>query len=147
MPVHPPRKKNSRMKITNVSLGLFSCVLLLMVSCKKTDSLEGTWEYQGGIYNGKKEGAPTDYKMQRSYQDETYEGFVLEEDAEPEKYDGGNYEIRDSIYLETTTFSSQPSQVLNKTITYKFKREGELFTIMGTLPNGMQIEEYWKKIK
>lgn len=135
------------MKTRKIYFGIFAFAILSAVSCKPDSSMNGTWEYQGGIYNGKKEGAPKDYKMQRTYTGKTYEGFVLEADAEPEKYDGGNYEIRDTAYLETTTFSSQPSQTLNKTVTYQFNRAGDLFTIKGTLPGGMQIEEYWKKLK
>lgn len=135
------------MKTTKAYFGIFVFAIISAVSCKPNSAMNGTWEYDGGIYNGKKEIAPKDYKMQRIYTDKAYEGFVVEEDAEPEKYDGGNYEIRDTAYLETTTFSSQPSQTLNKTVTYQLKKEGNLFTMIGTLPSGMKIEEYWKKLK
>jgi hypothetical protein len=123
------------------------CALFLFSCSSGNNVLDGTWVYEGGIYNGKKESAAADYDLQRTYAGNSYEGHLIEEGMEPEKYDGGNFELKDSLYLETTTFSSQPSQLLNKTVTYSFSRSGDLFIIKGSLPSGMLVEEYWRKIK
>lgn len=120
--------------------------LILMTGCK-SNPLEGTWQYDGGIYNGKFQKASPDFKMQRTYSSNTYEAFFLEGEAEPELYTSGIYEIKgDSIFI-TSKFSSQPSQTTDVTINYKFKVDKQKLTTNGIMPNGMVIEEYWKKVK
>jgi hypothetical protein len=49
-------------------------------------SLKGTWQFVGGIYNGKKEGAPTEYALQRKYTPGHYEAFALEKGYKTQKY-------------------------------------------------------------
>ncbi len=120
--------------------------LSLMVSCS-ANQFKGTWQYDGGIYNGKEQKASPEFKMQRTYASDTYEAFVLEGEAAPELYNSGIYEVKgDSVYI-TSKFSSQPSQNTDITIRYKFKIDKNRLTTNGVLPNGMIVEEYWKKIK
>ena len=75
-----------------------------------------------------------------------FRGELREGDSET-RYTAGTYVIRDdSVYL-TSTFSSQPSQLLGRSQAYRFRIEGSKLTISGSLPNGMKVEEYWKKIR
>jgi len=117
-----------------------------LLSACTSSPIKGTWQYDGGIYNGKPRKAATDFKMIRTYTGDSYEGHLIEGTTET-RYTAGNYEIKeDSVFL-TSTFSNQPSQLLNRTQAYGFKVEDSRLTIRGTLPNGMQVEEYWKKVK
>jgi hypothetical protein len=59
-------------------LGLIAGVLMLFASCKNSGSLEGKWQYAGGIYNGKAEGGTDGYQLQRNYT-----GKNFEEEASP----------------------------------------------------------------
>lgn len=121
-------------------------VLILIVGCS-SNGLEGKWQYDGGIYNGKARNAATEFLMQRTYKADTYEAFLLEGEAKPELYNSGKYEIKGDSILITSTFSAQPSQNDNMTVAYKFKLEGDKMTTNGVLPNGMIVEEYWKRVK
>ena len=108
--------------------------------------IQGTWQYDGGVYNGNPKPAAPDFKMIRTYTKDTYEGHLIEGDNKT-RYTAGTYEIRnDSVYL-TSTFSSQPSQLLGRSQAYRFRIEDSKLTISGFLPNGMQVEEYWKKVR
>lgn len=119
--------------------------LILMTGCK-SNPIEGKWQYDGGIYNGKSQKASPDYKMQRTYSTNTYEAFLIDGVAEPELYTSGIYEIKgDSIFI-TSKFSSQPSQTTDITINYKFKVVNKKLTTNGIMPNGMVVEEYWRKV-
>lgn len=127
------------MKINNYLFLTF----LFLTACSSSP-MKGTWQYDGGVYNGKPRKAAEDFKMFRTYTWDSYEGHLIEGDIKT-RYTAGKYEIRkDSVYL-TSTFSSQPSQLLNRTQAYEFKVEDSRLTIRGTLPNGMQVEEYWKQ--
>ena len=57
--------------------GLFLLVVLFS-SFRIADSLSGTWQYAGDITNGVKSAAPTDYTLQRTYNNTNYEAVVLE---------------------------------------------------------------------
>ena len=119
--------------------------LILMTGCE-SNPIVGKWQYDGGIYNGKSQKASPDYIMQRTYSTDTYEAFLLEGVAEPELYTSGIYEIKgDSIFI-TSKFSSQPSQTTDITINYKFKVVNKKLTTNGIMPNGMVVEEYWRKV-
>ena len=117
---------------------------VLFAGCQSTP-IEGKWQYDGGIYNGKTREAAPEFTMQRTYAADTYEGHVIEGEHQ-ERYTAGTYEVKkDSLFL-TSTFSNQPSQLTGRTQAYQFQvNEGKL-TIKGVLPNGMQVEEYWKKV-
>lgn len=125
----------------------FALILLIasLAGCSSTP-MEGTWQYDGGVYNGNPKPAATDYRMVRTYTGDSYEGHLIEGDSET-RYTAGTYVIRDdSVYL-TSTFSSQPSQLLGRSQAYRFMIEGSKLTISGSLPNGMKVEEHWKKIR
>ena len=126
--------------------GSFAILILLLVSGCSSSLVEGKWQYDGGIYNGKARNAATEFLMQRTYKSNTYEAFLLEGQAEPELYNSGTYEIKGDSILITSKFSTQPSQNDNVRIGYKFKTEGDKLTTSGVLPNGMVVEEYWKKV-
>lgn len=125
---------------------LVGLCLILIVGCS-SKGIEGKWQYDGGIYNGKARNAATEFLMQRTYKADTYEAFLLEGEAKPELYNSGTYKIQGDSILITSTFSTQPSQNDNVTIAYKLKLEGDKLTTNGVLPNGMIVEEYWKRVK
>ncbi|MBC7757933.1 MAG: hypothetical protein H7069_03685 [Phormidesmis sp. FL-bin-119] len=131
----------------SVITGALAVLILLLVSGCSSNAVEGKWQYDGGIYNGKARNAATEFLMQRTYKSNTYEAFLLEGQAEPELYNSGTYEIKRDSILITSKFSTQPSQNDNVTIAYKFKAEGNRLTTSGVLPNGMVVEEYWKKVE
>lgn len=111
------------------------------------ENLRGAWEYAGGIYNGKKEGAPTDYKLQRKYDKLHFESFSIDSGAAPEKYEAGNYVLRGDTCIETQTFSGPPSKVLGIAVPYLYFVRNDTLTLKATLPGGMVIEEYWRRMK
>lgn len=110
-------------------------------------TLKGTWNFAGGIYNGKREGAPVGYTLQRKYQYDTFDAYLLEKGSKTQKYQSGNYSLNNDTCLETETFSAQPSQLTGKTITYHYSIRQDSLILKGTLPTGMTVEEYWKKVK
>jgi hypothetical protein len=123
-------------------------VLLVAVCCSFAPiTLKGTWNFAGGIYNGKKEGAPSGYTLQRKYQVNTFNAYLLEKGSKAQKYQSGNYELKNDTCLETETFSAQPSQLTGKTIIYHYSVRQDSLILQGTLPSGMTVEEYWKKVK
>ena len=128
-----------------IAKSLTGLCLILITGCSSS-GIEGKWQYDGGIYNGKARNAATEFLMQRTYKGGTYEAFLLEGQVAPELYNSGTYEIKGDSILITSKFSSQPSQNDNVTIAYKFKTEGNKMTTSGVLPNGMIVEEYWKKV-
>lgn len=110
-------------------------------------TLQGTWEYAGGIYNGKKEGAPDGYSLQRQYTADGYEAFLIQQGYQPEKYEAGSYVLNGDTCVDTETFCSQPSKITNVPIHYLYVIKNDTITFKGTLPTGMRVEEYWKKVK
>ncbi len=122
-------------------------ICMIIISSCSSGPLNGTWQYDGGIYNGRSQKASSDFLMQRTYSKDKYEAFMLEENREPELYNSGIYEIKGDSLLITSKFSSRPSQNTDVTIAYKFSVNDNQLTINGVLPNGMIVEEYWKKVK
>ncbi len=122
-------------------------LLILICGSFKGLSLKGMWQYCGGTVNGKASPAPTEYTLQRKYAKNNYEAFVLEPGQQPFKYEEGNYSIKKDTCFETQTFCSQPSQTLNKTITYTCKISNDTLILSGVLPNGATVQDYWKKLK
>ncbi|WP_461452208.1 hypothetical protein [Mucilaginibacter sp.] len=129
-----------------IFLSLFLAVVLFS-SFQIADNLSGTWEYAGDITNGKKEAAPTEYSLQRKYTSTNYEAFVLEKGYQPEKYETGDYTLKNDSCLETQTWCGQPSNLLNITIHYHYNITNDTLILTGFLPNGTSVEEYWKKVK
>lgn len=129
--------------------GRFSAIILvslLSISCS-TSSFKGKWQYNGGIYDGTARPASADFKMQRSYTADKYEAYMIDGENPPEKYGSGRYEVKNDTFYVTSEFSVQPSQLLGKTIAYTYQLKKDTLTIKGTLPNGMQVEEYWQKVE
>ncbi|MDB5135174.1 MAG: hypothetical protein JWP37_1777 [Mucilaginibacter sp.] len=125
---------------------LFSFLFVLLVSSfSGKDSLRGTWEFQGGIYNGKKEGGPAEYTLQREYNDQHYEAFLLEKGSKPEKYEAGDYLLKGDTCIETETYSAQPSKLTGIPVSYLYSIRNDTLTLKATLPSGMIVEEYWKR--
>jgi hypothetical protein len=124
---------------------LFATFMLLPFQSKPT--LKGTWEFIGGIYNGKKEGAPADYALHRKYDNVSYQAFALEKGEKPIKYEAGNYSLNGDTCIDKETFSNQPSKITNIPIHYLYTLKNDTLTLKGVLPTGMKVEEYWKKVK
>ena len=131
-------------KLFNISSVL---ICLVLISSCSTGPLIGIWQYDGGIYNGRSKKASKEFQMQRIYASDTYEAIMIEGKNPPDLYNSGIYEIRGDSLLITNKFSSRPSQNKDVNITYKFAVDKDKLTINGILPNGMIVEEYWKKIK
>jgi hypothetical protein len=136
------------MKI-NSAFRLLALVVFLAAtsSFQSVTSLKGTWEFVGGIYNGKKEGAPAEYALRRKYNAVSYEAFAFEKGYKPEKYEAGNYLLKNDTCTDTETFCNQPSKITNIPIHYLFTIRNDTLTLKGALPTGMVVEEYWKKVK
>lgn len=134
------------MKNQTITKSIFGIFIVIQVACSST-SLKGTWQYDGGVYDGKSQLASADFKMQRTYTADKYEAYMIDGEAEPEKYGSGRYEIKGDSFVVTSEYSLRPSQLIGKTISYKFKIDSNKITLNGILPNGMKVEEYWKKIK
>ncbi|MBS1524703.1 MAG: hypothetical protein JST19_03575 [Bacteroidetes bacterium] len=128
---------------------LFSAAFVILIACafSKGKDLKGTWIYLGGIYNGKQEGAPTDYSLERKYKSDSFEAFGIEQDSKPEKYEAGIYQLKDDTCIETQTYSSQPSKLINIPVRYLYEIRNDSLILKGTLPTGMVVEEYWKREK
>lgn len=120
--------------------------IIIISSCSKNPII-GTWQYDGGLYNGREQKASPDFQMQRTYDENTFEAFLIEGSAEPELYNSGIFVIKNDTLLITSKFSSRPSQNTDVTIIYKYVIDQNRLTIKGVLPNGMIVEEYWKKVK
>lgn len=122
-------------------------ILLSICSFQTKSSLKGTWEFVGGIYNGKKEGATSGYALQRKYNSKHYNSFAIEEGSKPQKYESGNYILKGDTCVDIETFSTQPSKITNIAIKYLYTFKNDTLILKGTLPTGMQVEEFWKKVK
>jgi hypothetical protein len=122
-------------------------IIILLCSFNNPTTLKGTWEFVGGIYNGKKEGAPKEYALHRKYNNQHYEAFVLEKGSKPEKYEAGSYTLKGDTCVETETFCSQPSKIKNIPIHYLFTVRNDTLILKAKLPTKMQVEEYWRKVK
>jgi len=120
---------------------------LLFCSFQTQPNLRGTWEFVGGIYNGKKEGAPTEYHLRRKYTATGYEAFAIEKGYNTQKYEAGTYVFKGDTCVDTETFSAQPSKITNIPIHYTYTLRNDTLTLKGTLPTGMRVAEYWKKMK
>ena len=131
-------------KLFNISSSILC--LALIASCS-SNPFKGTWEYDGGIYDGKAQKASAEFQMHRTYASNTYEAFMVEANNPPELYNSGVYEVKGDSLLITSKFSSRPSQNTDLTIAYKYSIIKDKLIINGVLPNGMVVEEYWNKIK
>ena len=125
-----------------------ACIILLMACNSSNSSLKGKWQYAGGITNGKAEGATEGYQLQRTYTDNNFEAYMLEEGVEPEKYQTGDYKLKGDSCIETETFNMQPSLLTGVAVHYQYQLKGDTLILKGTLPtNKVQVEEHWTRIK
>jgi hypothetical protein len=120
--------------------------MIILSSCSNS-LIKGTWQYDGGIYNGRSQKASSDFQMKRKYAANSYEAYMLVDNNPPDLYNSGIYEIkRDSLFI-TSTFSSRLSQNTDATFAFKYTIFQGRLTLNGILPNGMIVEEYWKRVK
>jgi hypothetical protein len=131
--------------LVNILSALF--LILLVSSFAGKQTLKGVWEFRGGIYNGKKEGAPVEYTLQRKYDKQHYEAFAIDSSNKPEKYEGGDYVLKGDTCTETETYSSQPSKLTGIPVAYIYTIRNDTLTLKATLPSGMVVEEYWRRKK
>lgn len=131
------------LNIITVITALFS----LTASAQQQISLTGTWQFNGGIYNGKADTASSQLIMRRVYTGTGFNAFASQKGYQPERYEAGEYRIKKDTCFETQTFSSRASQATGKTISYRFKIKKNELILSGILPSGMLVEEHWKKIK
>lgn len=129
----------------NIAGYLIVAITLFLAACS-SGQIEGKWQYDGGVYDGKPRAPQPDFVLQRTYTKDSYEAHTVEGGVQGEKYAGGNYKIEgDSIFL-TSTFSAQAKSLMGVTQRYQFSLKGNKLTTKGTLPNGMVVEEYWKRV-
>jgi len=121
--------------------------LLVFSSFAQVSSLKGTWQYAGGISNGKKYAAPDGFAQQRNYTKDKFEAFLLEKGEKPVRYEAGNYSLKKDSCFETQTYSLEPSVLTGKTIRYHYIVKNDTLFLKGKLPNGIEVEDYWKKVK
>ncbi len=126
---------------------LFIVIAIAMVSFSKKPSLSGLWEYAGGINRGRYEGAPVSYKIRRQYDQEHFKALLLEPDTTPQIFQKGDYTLTADSCMETETYSAMPSKLTSITIHYGYTIHHDTLTLAGTLPNGNQVTDYWKKVK
>ncbi|GAB2689826.1 hypothetical protein GCM10027037_10850 [Mucilaginibacter koreensis] len=131
----------------HITTTLFAVVLLACIAFNKAPSLKGNWQYCGGIYNGKKSAAPTGYQLQRKYDKEHFTLLLLEPDTTAQQIARSDYQITADSCLETETFSKIPSKLTGIVVHYSYTLKHDTLTLKGKLPTGMQVEEYWKKMK
>jgi hypothetical protein len=127
--------------------GYSGVVILTVLTMAFNDSypLKGTWIYAGDIFNGKSEGAPTEYSLERKFTKDKFESFLVEKGEKPQKYEAGDYTLEADTCYQTQTFSAQDSQLLNIRIKYKYTLANDTLTLSTTLPNGNKVVEFWKK--
>ncbi|PJJ79058.1 hypothetical protein [Mucilaginibacter auburnensis] len=128
------------------SLSVIITVLVLS-SFVKISSLKGTWQYAGGMSGGKFYSAPKDYSQQRVYTKDKFEAFLLEKGEKPLKYESGDYSLTADSCFETQTYSLQPSFLTGKLIHYSYTIKNDTLFLKGKLPNGIEVEDFWKKVK
>ena len=121
--------------------------LLVFSSFAQVSTLKGTWQYAGGISNGKFYAAPDGFSQQRKYTKDKFEAFLLEKGEKPVRYEAGSYSLKKDSCFETQTFSLEPSVLTGKIIRYRYTIKNDTLFLKGKLPNGIEVEDYWKKVK
>jgi hypothetical protein len=123
------------------------CLVVALSSFSAEKTLSGTWEYRGSLLNGKKDGAPKDYKLQRKYTDLQYNAYVIEEGQKTQKYESGKYKLKGDTCFETQTYCSQASKLIGVTVHYIYRVKHDTLFLLAKLPNGNIEEDCWKKVK
>jgi len=124
-------------------------IILISTMCSFMDDypLKGTWEYRGGVVNGKIDSASTAYSLQRVYDESHYKAVVKEKGEKDVVYEKGDYKLEADTCFETQTYSLQSSELLNKTVKYTYTISNDTLKLFTVLPNGNNIEDHWVKIK
>ena len=127
---------------------LYGLIAALMLSAfTQAPTLTGTWQYAGGINNGRFYAAPAGYKQLRVYAGNKFDAFLLEDGEKPLRYEAGNYRLAGDSCMETQTFSMQPSALTGKTVRYGYIVRNDTLFLIGRLPNKISVLDYWKKVK
>lgn len=122
-------------------------LIILMCSFIGKDPVSGTWQFVGGIYNGKKDGAPANYYLRKQYKKGKYDATLFEPNQKPVVYESGIYELKGDSCVDTETYSLGPSKITNVPIHYLYTVVNDTLKFKGTLPSGMQVEEFWVRVK
>jgi hypothetical protein len=133
------------MKIKFTVLLLISGAIICS-AFQQSSLLKGNYEYQGGVYNGKAEGAPVGYKMTRAYTDKDFIATVTQKGFSPAKYEAGKYTTKEDSCFETATFNKQTPQLVGKTSRFRYRFLKNTLILSGKTPGGMIVVEYWKKL-
>lgn len=126
---------------------LFPALLLVLCSFSGEKTLTGTWTFVGGVFNGKYDGPPKGYTLQRKYTTNTYNAYLLEKGHQPEKFESGKYKLAGDTCYETQTFSSQPTKLKGVTVHYLYTIRHDSLILHAKLPSGYYEDDYWKRIK
>lgn len=126
---------------------LFSALLLILCSFSGAKTFEGTWTFVGSTFNGKYDGPPKDYTLQRKYTADKYDAYLLEKGQKPEKFESGSYTLKGDTCYEIQTYSSQPSKLLNVRVKYSYILRHDSLILHAKLPSGYYEDDYWKKVK
>ncbi|MDN5288881.1 MAG: hypothetical protein JWR38_5155 [Mucilaginibacter sp.] len=126
---------------------LFVLAAFLCSFIGSKNTLQGVWEYRGGLINGKTDSVSTAYKLQRTYDKLHYQALVIEKGAKSFVYEKGNYKLHADTCFETQTYCSQPSKLLGKTVKYTYIVSNDTLKLRAKLPNGNKIEDHWVKVK
>ena len=126
---------------------LFSALLIILCSFSGEKTLQGTYTFVGSMFNGRYDGPPKDYTLQRKYTANTYDAFVIEKGHQPEKFESGKYKLAGDTCYETQIYSSQPSKLKGITIHYLYSVRHDSLILHAKLPSGYYEDDYWKKMK
>ena len=63
------------------------------------------------------------------------------------KYESGNYALNIDTCLETQTYCMQAQNMIGITVHYAYQMRKDTLVLKGKLPNGILVEDYWKKVK
>ena len=111
------------------------------------ENLSGKWRYAGDIENGRKDNGPTDYILERVYDKVHFTAYAIQKGYKTEKYEIGNYILSSDSCIETQTWCSQDSKLLNIPVDYHYSFRKDTLVLAGILPTGAHVEEYWKRVK
>src|SRR3569623_201714 len=100
---------------------IFLLLIIVASSFANVRTLKGTWQFAGGIYNGRQEGPTKKYTLQRKYTDTTFDAYLVEKGSKPQKYQSGYYAIKNDSCTETETFSSQSSKLTGIPVHYHYE--------------------------
>ncbi len=126
---------------------LFVFLILTLTSFQQQATLKGTWEYRGGKFNNKVDPAPKGYVQQRKYTDTKFEAFVIEKGQKTQKYEAGEYALKNDTCFETQTYSLQPSKLKGITVHFLYTMRQDTLVLKAKLPSGAVEEDYWKRVK